>query len=76
MYSNHESVSRMLLYAKTDEAACPDHEYKMSCNTIAVRTLNLDKDFSEIKKQLDEIVERHLYGETNIVVNRSIFIDT
>ena len=57
---DHESVSGMLLYAKTDEAVYPDHEYKMSGNTIAVRTLDLDKDFMEIKKQLDGIVERYL----------------
>ena len=61
---DHESVSGMLLYAKTDETVYPDHEYKMSGNTIAVRTLDLDKDFAEIKKQLDGIVERYLYGET------------
>lgn len=55
----HESVSGMLLYAKTDEAIYPDHEYKMSGNSIAIRTLDLDKDFAEIKKQLDGIVEKY-----------------
>jgi 5-methylcytosine-specific restriction enzyme subunit McrC len=54
----------MLLYAKTDEAVYPAHEYKMCGNTIAVKTLDLDKDFIEIKKQLDGIVERYLYGKT------------
>lgn len=39
---DHESVSGMLLYAKTDEAVYRDHAYKMSGNTIAVRTLDLD----------------------------------
>ena len=57
---DHESVSGMLLYAKTDEVVYPDHEYKMSGNTIAVRTLDLDKNFTEIKKQLDVIVEKYL----------------
>ena len=56
----HESVSGMLLYAKTDEAVYPDHEYKMSGNIIAVRTLDLDKDFKEIRKQLDGIAEKYL----------------
>ena len=56
----HESVSGMLLYAKTDEAVYPDHEYKMSGNAIAVRTLDLDKDFKEIRKQLDGIAEKYL----------------
>ena len=57
----HESVSGMLLYAKTDEAVYPDHEYKMSGNAIAVRTLDLDSDFAEIKNQLDGIVGKYLY---------------
>ena len=35
------SVSGMLLYAKTDEDVFPDHEYSMSGNKIAVRTLDL-----------------------------------
>lgn len=60
---DHESVSGMLLYAKTDELVYPDHEYKMSGNTIAVRTLDLDKDFTEIKKQLDGIAEKFIYNE-------------
>lgn len=59
----HESVSGMLLYAKTDDVVYPDHEYKMSGNTIAVRTLDLDKDFAEIKKQLDGIAEKFIYNE-------------
>lgn len=32
----------------------------MSGNRIAVRTLNLDVDFSEIRVQLDEIALRYL----------------
>lgn len=54
----HE-VSGMLLYAKTDEAVLPNNSYKMSGNTISVKTLDLDCDFSEIAKQLDKIVESH-----------------
>ena len=56
----HESVSGMLLYAKTDEVVYPNHEYKMSGNTIAVRTFDLDKDFTEIKKLLDAIAEKFI----------------
>ena len=59
----HESVSGMLLYTKTDEVVYPDHEYKMSGNTIAVKTLDLGKDFTEIKKQLDGIAEKFIYNE-------------
>ena len=53
--ATHE-VSGMLLYAKTDEAIQPDHEYHMSGNKISVRTLDLNCDFLEIRKQLDNIV--------------------
>ncbi|MBR4285315.1 MAG: 5-methylcytosine-specific restriction endonuclease system specificity protein McrC [Methanocorpusculum sp.] len=52
-------VSGMLLYAKTDETILPDAVYQMSGNKISVRTLNLDCSFSEIAKQLDDIVNEH-----------------
>ena len=55
----HE-VSGMLLYAKTDEDIYPDNEYKMSGNLISVRTLDLDVDFSVVKEQLNNIVDRYL----------------
>lgn len=50
----HE-VSGMLLYAKTDNDISPDKDYSMSGNKICIRTLNLDADFSAIKKQLNRI---------------------
>ena len=49
------TVSGMLLYAKTDEEIQPDQTYKMSGNTISVKTLDLNLEFDEIRKQLDEI---------------------
>lgn len=49
------NVSGILLYARTDEAVLPNNEYKMGGNAISVKTLDLDCDFSEIKKQLDYI---------------------
>lgn len=52
----HEVVG-MLLYAKTDDWVQPSGSYRMSGNTISVRTLNLDVEFSEIAKQLNEIAE-------------------
>ena len=52
-------VSGMLLYAKTDETILPNAVYQMSGNKISVRTLNLDCSFSEIAKQLDDIVNEH-----------------
>lgn len=59
----HEKVSGMLLYAKTNESVYPNQEYRMSGNRIAVRTLDLDKDFEIIKSQLDEIAEIYLKPE-------------
>ncbi|MCD8291140.1 MAG: 5-methylcytosine-specific restriction endonuclease system specificity protein McrC [Prevotella sp.] len=51
----HE-VSGMLLYAQTDETNLPNYTYRMSGNKIAVKTLNLYCDFSEIKSQLNNII--------------------
>ncbi len=53
------TVSGMLLYARTDETVQPDQEYQMSGNHISVKTLDLNQDFSEIKAQLDSIVEHN-----------------
>ena len=47
----------MLLYAKTDEIVLPNNSYKMGGNAISVKTLDLDCDFLEIRKQLDNIIE-------------------
>src|SRR5699024_1226628 len=49
-------VSGMLLYAKTDEKLVPDNTLQMSGNQIRVTTLNLNCDFAEISKQLNQIV--------------------
>lgn len=53
------TVSGMLLYAATDEAIQPDNSYQMSGNKISVKTLDLNRDFSEIASQLNAIVEEH-----------------
>lgn len=53
-------VSGMLLYAKTDEKIFPNNSYKMSGNTIIVKTLDLNCDFLEIRRQLDNIIESYL----------------
>jgi len=58
----HE-VAGMLLYAKTEEEIQPDQKYKMSGNRISVRTLDLNLDFTEIRKQLDGIVEEYFMEE-------------
>ena len=52
-------VSGMLLYAKTDENLVPDNVYQMSGNQISVKTLDLNQDFSEISRQLNQIVADH-----------------
>jgi 5-methylcytosine-specific restriction enzyme subunit McrC len=57
-----KKVSGMLLYAQTEDEMHPDNEYKMSGNNIAVRTLNLGQDFSEIKKTLEQIFYTY-FGE-------------
>lgn len=54
----HE-VSGMLLYAKTEESIQPNQIYHMSGNKISVRTLDLNQSFSEICKQLEQIVTEH-----------------
>ena len=48
-------VSGMLLYAGTDEAVQPNYTYQMHGNKIAVRTLDLNLEFSQIAAQLDSI---------------------
>ena len=50
-----ETVSGMLLYAGTDDAVQPNNDYQISGNRISVKTLDLDCDFSDIAKRLDEI---------------------
>ncbi|MCC8164349.1 MAG: 5-methylcytosine-specific restriction endonuclease system specificity protein McrC, partial [Lachnospiraceae bacterium] len=50
------TVSGMLLYARTDEGIQPDQSYQMSGNRIAVKTLDLNQEFSVIAEQLDQIV--------------------
>ncbi len=57
--SQPHSVSGMLLYAATDEAIQPDSSYQMSGNKISVKTLDLNRDFSEIAAQLNLIVDEH-----------------
>jgi len=56
-------VSGMLLYARTTESIQPDNEYMMSGNRISVKTLDLNRDFSEIRTQLDAIVNENLIGD-------------
>ncbi len=49
-------VSGMLLYAKTEGENVLDCGYSMSGNWIGVRTIDLGREFEEIRGRLDEIV--------------------
>lgn len=53
------TVSGLLLYATTDEAIQPNNSYRMSGNKISVKTLDLNRPFSEIAAQLNSIVKDH-----------------
>lgn len=50
-----ETVSGMLLYARTDDVTQPGNDYQMSGNQISVKTLDLHCDFAVIAAQLDAI---------------------
>ena len=49
-------VSGMLLYAKTNDSIQPDSDYVMSGNKISIKTLDMNQEFENIKRQLDAIV--------------------
>lgn len=50
-------VSGLLLYAKTPESeAMEESKYQIGGNDISIKTLNLNCEFNEIKKQLDNII--------------------
>jgi len=50
-------VDGILLYAKTDDLIIPNLTFNMNGNRISIKTLNLERDFIEIKGQLDSLVE-------------------
>lgn len=54
-------VDGMLLYAKTQESITPEGQMKLAKgNTVYFRTLDLNKDFIEIAKKLDDFI-KYLY---------------
>ena len=53
-FTDHE-IRGLLLYAKTIETVQPNATFQMSGNQIAVKTLDLNCPFEEIKQQLDDI---------------------
>lgn len=50
------NVSGLLLYAQTDEEIQPDGNYIMSGNRVSVHSLDLNRDFLEISKELNTII--------------------
>lgn len=58
------TVSGMLLYAKTNDEIQPDNVYQIHGNQISVKTLDLNQPFVEIASQMDQIVESHFSGLT------------
>ena len=55
------TVSGMLLYAKTDESFVPENQvYQMSGNKIIVHSLDLNRDFAEIKAELNRLADENL----------------
>lgn len=58
-------VSGMLLYARTDEAIVPDCSFIMGGNEIAVKTLDLNTEFSRIASQLDRIAGKYFPNRPN-----------
>ena len=65
---NTGNVSGMLLYAKTDEEIYPNQSNKFGNNVIAIRTLDLTKDFKEVMKQLDEIAYEFSENEIKKII--------
>jgi len=53
--SQEHTVSGMLLYARTVDEIQPDVDFLMSGNKISVKTLDLNKPFTNISRQLDQI---------------------
>ncbi len=53
-------ISGMLLYAKTNEEITPSAEFNMSGNRIKVQSLDLNKEFHDIRNQLESIVYEEL----------------
>ena len=65
------SVSGILLYAKTEDEKSLDESYQMSGNNISVKTLDLSRDFRNIRNTLDAIAEMTKGLHRELPVERS-----
>lgn len=57
--NNTGNVAGILLYANTDEDITPDCMFNMGGNQIGAKTLDLNRPFEQIAKQLDAIAEAY-----------------
>lgn len=53
-YKGTKNVAGMLLYAKTDETITPNEELVIHGNTFWLKALDLNQEWEEITKQLDQ----------------------
>ena len=58
-FTDHK-ISGLLLYARTEDEIQPDADFSMSGNKISVKTLDLNKSFSELSEQLNQIAEHFI----------------
>lgn len=56
LHDDSSRVSGLILYAKTEEELPLNNDYQMHRNQISVKTLDLNRPFEDIAKQLGEIV--------------------
>ena len=57
---NTGNVSGLLLYAKTEDEVFPEGEpFVIGGNSIGARALDLNQEFKEIARQLDDIAKYH-----------------
>ena len=61
---NSGKVSGVLLYARTDELIAPDEEAILAGNKFIFTTIDLNQPFSEITKQMDNVIVRWI-GQNN-----------
>ena len=60
---DYDAVSGLLLYARTEEEIQPDENTSLAGHRISARSLDLNREFSEIKRDLNAIVEDFLMAE-------------
>lgn len=53
---SNKGISGVLLYAQTHHEIVPEFDYEITNNKIFIRSINLNKPFKEITKQLDMIL--------------------